>query len=113
MVVGGQHVRSRTKKPAAPEAPWALQFLTNDYLATGLVGPADYTIAGDTIFYEACQNEGAEAFQKLSISSAQLEPTGSLAAAEINCQLPGSKLKGWRAPWLLLNARQLHGYRLL
>jgi hypothetical protein len=36
-----------------------------------------------------------------------------LTDAEISCQLPGSHLKSWRVPWLLLNARQLHGYRLL
>ena len=30
-----------------------------------------------------------------------------------DCLLPGSKLKGWRVPWLLLHARQVHGYRRL
>jgi|SRR5579859_3175458 len=178
-----------SKKP--PPAPWALQFLTTDYLVTGLVAPDDYTIGSETLFYEACQNQGAEAFQLLTIASVQLQTTGSLVAgpenlptwnlglgdnlvavipnddasraaaqkafsdyrqplqaafyagpyvilgnylsdpsdagilfrdekslrplanAEINCQLPGSTLKSWRVPWLLLNARQLHGYRRL
>ncbi len=179
------------KQPAAPKQPWALQFLTTDYLVSGVAAPDDYMLASETIFYEACQNEGAEAFQLFTLSSVRLEPTGSLAAApetwpawnlglcanlvavipnddpsraaaqaafsdyrqplpaafnvgpyvisgsyladpgdngllfrdekslrpiadaKIDCLLPGSKLKAWRVPWLLLNARQLHGYRRL
>jgi hypothetical protein len=64
----------------APAVPWALQFLTTDYLITGLVAPDDYTIGDDTIF-EACQGEGAEAFELLSIANVQLQTTGNLASA--------------------------------
>jgi len=155
------------------------------------VAPDDYTVGDETIFYDACQNQGAEAFQLLTLGATQLQVTGSLSSApeslsgwnlglcdnlvaiipnddpsrqaaqqafsdyrqplsavfyvgpyvilgrylsdpadgqllfrdekslrpladaEISCQLPGAPLKGWRVPWLLLNARQLHGYRML
>jgi len=179
------------KPPAAPKQSWALQFLTSDYLVSGLAAPEDYLIGSDNLFYEACQNQGAEAFQWLSLSSVRLEATGGLQAAaetlpswnlglcanlaavipndeasraaaqaaysdyrqplravfhvgpylitgqyladpgdkdilfrdekslrpvseaQITSLAAGATLNGWRAPWLLLNARQLHGYQLL
>src|SRR5438105_15540450 len=74
----------------APAAPWALQFLTTDYLISGLVAPDDYTVGGDTIFYDACQNQGAEAFQLLTLGATQLQVTGSLSSAPES--LPGWNL---------------------
>ena len=175
----------------APDVPWSLQFLTTDYLISGTASPKDYKIGDQTVFFDACQNQGAEAFQLMVMGPAELEPTGSLAVghetlpqwtlglcdtliavipnddtsrqasqhdfkdyrqsllaafyvgpyliqgqyladpadgsvlfreekslrpiadAQIDGLLPGSKLKGWRVPWLLLNGRLLHGYRLL
>ncbi len=175
----------------APDVPWALQFLTTDYLVTGTVQPKEYKFGDETIFVLARDDSSAGAFELLELGPAELEPTGLLALAretlpqwvlgkrdnliavipnddpsrqdaqhafqdfrqprlaafyvgpylvqgqysapssegaslfseekglrpitdaQIDCLLPGSKLKGWRVPWLLLNGRQLHGYRLL
>ncbi len=36
-----------------------------------------------------------------------------LRDAEIDCQLPGSRLTGLKVPWLVLNGGLLHGYSLL
>jgi hypothetical protein len=179
------------KTPAPPKQPWALQFLTSDYLISSSVPPANYMLGSNDLFQEASFNDGADAFQLLSLEAVQLQSTGSLTAApeslaqwtlglcdnliavipnddpsraaaqqafkdyrqpqaavfyvgqyviighyladpsasniwflnekslrpmadaEISGQVAGSTLKSWHVPWLLLNARQLHGYRLV
>jgi hypothetical protein len=179
------------KKPAVPAVPWALAFLTTDYLASGAVQPDDYTLAGTDAFTESCDNQGVDAFRLMPMSSVQLEPTGPLTVApatlpnwtlgltdnlvavipnddpsrqaaqhafreyqtprpavfyagpyvvagtflaipssgavlfnkqrslrpvveaQVDCLLPGARLKGWRVPWLLLNGLLLHGFQVL
>jgi len=179
------------KTPTPPPAPWALQFVTSDYLVAGSVQPKDYAYSGTNLFAEAAVTRGVDAFQYLALENVRLQPAGGLASApetlpqlklglcdnliaiipddvaslataqqafkeyhqpqagvfyvgpylisgtylgnpdalsylflnvksvrplvdaEISCRLPGSTLQNWRVPWLLLNARQLHGYQLL
>lgn len=176
-----------------PETPWAIQFLTTDYLISGIVQPKEYLFGDDDIFVQAHTNEDEndEVMEQLQLETVELEPIGNLtlpretltawtfglsanlvavipnddpcrqaaqhafkdyhqplpvgvyvgpylvqgqylsdssgrgilfpnenslrpvADAQIDCLLPGSKLKGWRVPWLLLHARQVHGYRRL
>jgi hypothetical protein len=114
-----------SKEQSAPEVPWALQFLTTEYLVAGIVQPDDYQVVGQTSFWDDRSRQAAPQAYKdyrqplpavfyagpyvvlaryLSDPSAgnilfrdehSLRP---LAGAEIDCQLPGSKLKGWRVP---------------
>jgi hypothetical protein len=178
-----------SKKP--PDVPWALQFLTTDYLISGTAQPKQYKFGDETVFGLAAENSSAGAFELLELGPAELEPTGllvlpratlpqwvmgkrenliavipnddpsrqaaqaafkdyrqpALAAfyvgpyliqgqyqaptsegaslfseekglrplvdAQVDCLLPGSQLKGWRVPWLLLDGRLLHGFRRL
>jgi len=71
----------RGKPPAPPAQPWALAFLTSDYLVAGLAQPDDYLVSGDDLFDKACNQDGAEAFQLLTLNGVQLQPASNLEAA--------------------------------
>src|SRR5690348_13878772 len=67
--------------PAAPPAPWALAFLTTDYLVSGTVQPERYNLGGTDCFTEACNNSGTGIFHRFSMSDVQLEPAGPQTVA--------------------------------
>ena len=69
------------KPPTPPPAPWALQFVTSDYLMAGMVQPQDYAYSGTNVFAEAAVNRGAEAFQFLTLENVRLQLAGGLASA--------------------------------
>jgi hypothetical protein len=69
------------KTPTPPPAPWALQFVTTDYLVAGSVQPKDYAYSGTNLFAEAAVTLGVAAFKFLALENVRWQPAGGLASA--------------------------------
>lgn len=69
------------KKPAAPEAPWAVQILAGDYLVDGLIQPSEYKLGDEDVFARAAEpTRGIKAFHFLALTDVRVQPAGDLTS---------------------------------